>query len=556
LTAAFLAPEVLLAGGPRRFNLAVERLLLHLGFDDVRIIDGAGDGGGDILVHRTNESFVFQCKWTTSRSISRDAVDEVERARTLYGVDRAVVVTNATPDAGAQKRAEALGRIGSRIEFWTGMHLRRLAEAIPTHVPSLFTPRPYQSEAIEALEADLARRRRALLILATGLGKTVVGGEVVRRYLERQPQDRVLVVATMKDLVQQLERAFWRHLPKSTPTQVLTGDQKPNRLEGVTFATVESAVNIAVDGYRPALIMVDETHHLGEGGDCQELLRLCSGAAQFGVTATPWRGDGFDISTHFGEPSYRMGIAPGMAKGYLAQVDYQVFVDNVDWDVVRGASREGYSLKELNSKLFMPQRDEAVLEELWAAWTATPEPRAIVFCKTIEHAERMAMMLSRWVPNWANATFLHTGLGKREREVALSAFRSGRIPILTAVDILNEGVDVPDVNIIAFLRVTHSRRIFVQQLGRGLRIKQGVKERVRVLDFVTDIRRIAAVVGLRRDLDAARSPAETLMLGTAANISFSDQNVGTLMDAWLKDAASVETALDEAKLQFPEPGGP
>ena len=83
-----------------------------------------------------------------------------------------------------------------------------------------------------------------------------------------------------------------------------------------------------------------------------------------------------------------------------------------------------------------------------------------------------------------------------------------------------------------------------------------MKERVRVLDFVTDIRRIAAVVGLRRDLDAARSPSETLMLGTASNITFSDQNIGSLMDAWLEDAASVETALDEAKLQFPEPGTP
>ena len=66
--AAFLAPEALLAGGPRRFNLAVERLLLHLGFDDIRLIDGAGDGGGDILAHRKSDEFVFQCKWTTGVS--------------------------------------------------------------------------------------------------------------------------------------------------------------------------------------------------------------------------------------------------------------------------------------------------------------------------------------------------------------------------------------------------------------------------------------------------------------------------------------------------------
>lgn len=551
-TAAFLAPERLLAGGPRRFNLAVERLLLHLGFDDIRLIDGAGDGGGDILAHRADESFVFQSKWTTASQIGREAVDEVEAARTKYAVARAIVVTNALPDTAAQRRAESLAGIGARVEFWTGAHLRRLSEAIPAQCPRELVLRRYQDEAIQALERDLKLRQRALLILATGLGKTVVGGEVVRRHLVEHPHDQVLVVAAMKDLVQQLERAFWRHLSKEVATQVLTGDQKPISFHGATFATVESADRAVFEGYRPALIMVDETHHVAEEGFFTRLLNACDGVPQFGVTATPWRGDRFDISTHFGEPSYRMGIAEGMAKGYLAQVDYRVFVDNIDWETVRDASREGYTLKELNSKLFLPQRDEAILDLLWETWTKTVQPRAILFCKTIKHAEAIADVVSRYSPSWANATCLHTDMGKREREVALSSFRSGRIPILTAVDILNEGVDVPDVNIIAFLRVTHSRRIFVQQLGRGLRIKEGIKERVHVLDFVTDIRRLAAIVALRRDLDSARGPTETLMLDSAASIRFSDENVGSLMNVWLKDAANVETAMDDAKLQFPE----
>jgi superfamily II DNA or RNA helicase len=298
--------------------------------------------------------------------------------------------------------------------------------------------------------------------------------------------------------------------------------------------------------------MVDETHHVAADGVFSRLLDACEEVPQFGVTATPWRGDKYDISHHFGAPSYRMGIAEGMARGYLAQVDYQVFVDNIDWDIVRTASKEGYTLQELNTKLFLPQRDEAMLNLLWAAWTRTPQPRAILFCKSIDHAARLAGLVSRYSPSWTNATCLHTDMGKRDRQVALRAFRSGRIPILTAVDILNEGVDVPDVNIIAFLRVTHSRRIFVQQLGRGLRLKPGIKERVQVLDFVTDIRRLAAVMGLRRDLDSLRGPTESLMLGDATCIQFSDEKVGSLMEAWIKDAADVETAMDDARLQFPE----
>lgn len=550
-TAAFLDPSRLLAGGPSRFNLAVHRLLLHLGFDDVRVIDGAGDGGGDILAHRGNESFVFQCKWTTTAQIGRAAVDEVETARGRYAVQRAVVVTNAKPDGGATKRAETLAAIGSRVEFWTGAHLARLALAIPVGAASEMTLRPYQDKSILAIERDLHDFNRALLILATGLGKTVVGGEVIRRHLAKHPGDCVLVVASIKDLVQQLEVALWRHLPKTVPTQVLTGDQKPPSLEGVTFATIESADRAVFEGYRPALIMVDETHHVAEDGGYQRLLSACASVPQFGVTATPWRGDRFDISSYFGEPSFKMGIAEGMAAGYLAQVDYRVYVDNVDWDVVRSASKRGYTVKELNSKLFLPQRDEKILDLIWETWSSTVNARAILFCKSVKHAENMAKAMSRYSPAWTNATCLHTELPKREREHVLSSFRSGRIPVLTAVDILNEGVDVPNVNIIAFLRVTHSRRIFVQQLGRGLRLRQG-KDRVHVLDFVTDIRRVAALISLGRELDASRADPETLMLKEASEIRFSDENVGSLMQAWLRDAADVETAMDDSRLQFPE----
>jgi superfamily II DNA or RNA helicase len=549
-TAAFLDAPRLLAGGPHRFNLAINRLLLHLGFDDIRIIDGSGDGGGDILGHRGPESFVFQCKWTTTAQIGRSAVDEVERARDRYGVARAVVVTNAKADAAAKKRADALAAIGSRIEFWSAVELRQLSHAIPDFTPLAVIPRTYQQKSVAAIERDLAEKRRALLILATGLGKTVVGGEVVRRHLERHPDDQVLVVASMRELVQQLELAFWRHLPKAIPTQLLTGEQKPLLMEGVTFATIESADRAVFEGYRPALIMVDESHHVAEEGLYTRLLSASAGVPQFGVTATPWRGDKFDISSYFGEPSFRMGIAEGMAAGYLAQVDYQVFVDNIDWEIVRRRSKEGYTVKELNSKLFLPQRDEAILDLVWQRWTTVHAPRAILFCKTIKHAESLAHTMSKYAPVWSNATCLHNDMGRRERDVVLSSFRSGKIPVLTAVDILNEGVDVPDVNIIAFLRVTHSRRIFVQQLGRGLRLREGIKERVHVLDFVTDIRRIAALLTLRRELEWNRR-AETLVLGEAAEINFSDENVGSLMEAWLRDAADIETAMDDARLQFP-----
>lgn len=139
---------------------------------------------------------------------------------------------------------------------------------------------------------------------------------------------------------------------------------------------------------------------------------------------------------------------------------------------------------------------------------------------------------------------------RQRRQILLNEFRLGRVPVITCVDVFNEGVDVPDVNLIAFLRVTHSRRIFVQQLGRGLRLSAG-KEALRVLDFVTDIRRVAATLDLRRSLEAQESEHLRVRMPHASRIQFSDETVGSLMDHWIQDAADLETKADEVRLQFP-----
>lgn len=550
MTAGFLSAEALLQGGPRGLPLAIERTLWHLGFVDVRVVDGAGDGGADLLAVRDREQWVFQCKWSAGRAVDREGIDDLERARTRYKADKSVLATNTGITGTAEARRRALQAVGIKMTVWDGPTLAAIWERMPAQVPAQYELRDYQTAAADAITADLKATGRALLVLATGLGKTVIGGDVIRRHLEIDPNARVLVAAHMKDLVQQLERALWRHLDKTTSTQLLTGDTKPTSYDGVLVGTVESVLGAVRTGWRPSLIMIDETHHVGENGRFAELLDLCPEAAQFGVTATPWRGDKFDITARFGRASYSKGIAEGMAEGYLSAVDYRLFVDNLDWDVVRQASQHGYSVKELNRALFLPQRDEKIIEQLREAWRQTSDPRAILFCQTIDHAERMATLLSSADTAWRRASFLHSGLLRQRRQILLNEFRLGRVPIITCVDVFNEGVDVPDVNLIAFLRVTHSRRIFVQQLGRGLRLSPG-KKALKVLDFVTDIRRAAAALGLKRSLEAAESEDLRLRLPSGSRIEFSDETVGSLLDHWIQDAASLETAADEVQLQFP-----
>jgi superfamily II DNA or RNA helicase len=546
-----MAPDFLRALGPSGFTRQVERLALHLGFTDVVNIDGSYDQGGDILALREGKRWVFQAKWKAGAAVAPGAIDEVLHAKAHYGADHAVVVTNSRFGPTTRKRRESLAAAGMRVELWSGHELMDLyaddvfaAQRLPSH-----TLRTYQEQALQAVLDDLDSSDRALLVLATGLGKTVVGGEVIAHHLNRNPHDKVLVVAPAKPLVAQLERALWQHLPKDVRTQLLTGDHRPDDLRGVTCATVASALSYARAGYRPALVMVDEAHHVAEDGQLAELLDVLAASRQFGVTATPWRGDRFDIRHRFGEPSFTLGIEDGMRLGYLSEVRYRLYADSIDWDFVRSASEHSYSIKDLNARLFLPERDEAVREQLMAVWERTPQPRAIVFCRTVEHAERMAALLGE-VPQWRGALAVHAGLDRREGQARLMRFRSGQTPILTAVDILNEGVDVPDVNILCFARVTHSRRIFVQQLGRGLRLRAG-KTHVEVLDFVSDIRRVAAIMNIRQQV--AEDELEILRLAQrGTSFEFADQRAESLMREWIKDAASLETALDESRLQFPD----
>ncbi|MFE5565474.1 DEAD/DEAH box helicase family protein [Amycolatopsis japonica] len=543
----FLDAMSLRDAGPSQFSRRIERLLWNIGCSFVVNIDGPGDEGGDILARRGDEDWVIQCKWKRRTPVGAEAIDEVALARETYKAHRAIVVTNTQFSLGAKSRASELVRLGPKILLWAGSDLMAAFEKLPDRFGEVEL-RSYQEVAFERLKDDLENSGRALLVLATGLGKTIVSGEVINAHLIRQPADKVLVAVHAKELAQQLERALWRHLPKHVPTRLLTGENKVDDLSGVTCATVGSALSAAKFGYRPGLIMIDEAHHIGAEGQYDELLRLLERAKQFGVTATPWRGDAHDITDQLGAPSYHLGIEDGMRKGYLAQVDYKLFVDDIDWDIVKDASAHSYGLADLNSKLFLPQRDEAIREQLAKVWANTKRPRAIIFCRTVEHAERLAEMLDQ-TPLWSGAQAVHAALTKRERQRRLLAFRAGEIPILAAVDILNEGVDVPDVNILCFARVTHSRRIFVQQLGRGLRLRKG-KERVVVLDFVSDLRRIAAALKLKRSLGGKE--IEVLETSSRSRIEFSDQRVAALMEEWVKDAASLETAYDEYRLQFPD----
>ena len=247
----------------------------------------------------------------------------------------------------------------------------------------------------------------------------------------------------------------------------------------------------------------------------------------------------------------------GMKNGFLANVDYRMHTDNIDWDSLKNLEGKSFSPKQINKTLFINQWDDAVVEELQRVWHQQPNPRAIVFCGTISHATTMRDKINAL--GFCNAAAIFSSakdsaekMSLFERNRVLSDFSDGRINVICTVDVFNEGIDVPDVNILVFQRVTHSRRIFIQQLGRGLRIADD-KEKVIVLDFVSDIRRFAAGLDLKGKLythEGARIDLPNKV--TFTRVDGEDPKAESFLKEWLEDVATIEDASDDASiLKFP-----
>jgi superfamily II DNA or RNA helicase len=541
----FLDHRRLLSGPWQAFERDVARLYVANGYDDVRIVGGTGDHGADILAVRNGELWVTQCKHTTSAMAPRAAIDEVVEAGRYYQAAHLVVATSRPPSEGLLQERARLERLGLKVRLFEPRALLELMARTPESARSRRVLREYQETTSTRMRESLLDTGRALVVLATGLGKTVVISEVVADLLRdrRIEGGRVLVLAHTRDLVEQLHRAFWHQLPKWVPTHQLAEGETPTFWDGITFATIQSVHRRREMLPRFGLVVVDEAHHVGAETFVQTLSALAP-PMRAGVTATPWRGDDYDIEQMFGPALVRMGIAEGLQAGFLADVDYRLLADNVDWELVQDLSTHRYSLGQLNRRLILPTRDEEAVRIIADVFQTNRRRAGIIFSPSIAHAKEFAGMLRSY---GFKADDISSDDDARDRDVKLSRFRAGTYHFMTTVDLFNEGVDLPDVDMIVFMRVTHSRRIFVQQLGRGLRVSAG-KDKVIVLDFVTDLRRIAEVI----ELDRAVRGGDVERVGLGGRlVSFRDQSAGDFLREWMLDQASVMLRQDDPHIEVP-----
>lgn len=362
-----------------------------------------------------------------------------------------------------------------------------------------FKPFPYQQECL----ANLAKARRhhqrsGLVVMASGLGKTVTAGLDAKRFLDTHG-GRLLYLCHQNDILHQARTTFEAILGNSYTYGFYHGLSKTAGRVDCLFASFQTMHHVREEFRRTEFdyIVVDESHH-GPAPTYQPTIKYFRPKFLLGLTATPERTDLQDIVQSYGETVFSLPLEEALARGFLSTVDYRLMTDELrDLDVLDTPVGK-MSVTLLNKKLFIPRRDEEIarLIRLYAA--EQQNPRVMVFCPSIDYTTRLAAHLPDSMP-------IHSHLSDRDQRNRLDLFRQGVVNTVLTVDKFNEGIDVPDANVVVFLRSTASRIVFYQQLGRGLR-KAPDKKKVMVLDFVANCERLEMINSLWTDIERRRNP--------------------------------------------------
>lgn len=353
------------------------------------------------------------------------------------------------------------------------------------------TPRVWQVGPIKLACAALRKKRRALVDMATGLGKTTTAAFIIKRLKPK----RVLFVVHNNFILEKSMEEFKKVLPKKTKMAIYNGVKKKGAEEAdIVFASWQTMCGKKELWARKHfdLVIVDEAHHAG-AEEWRPVVRHFI-AMRLGLTATPDRMDEIDIREEFGKEVVKLELEEAIARGWLPRIEYHVItdesLDEAELDEIVQeikVQRRRFSMDEINKRLFIRKRDEEIAKIINGY-----NEKAVVFCASITHADRFVKHLQ------LGATFhsakSHSQAASLDENLeVLKKLRSGLVRRVCAVNAFNEGVDVPDIGLVAFCRSTSSWTIFRQQLGRGLRPG---KDKLIVLDFVSNLERIKMVMEL------------------------------------------------------------
>ncbi|MYF90276.1 MAG: DUF3427 domain-containing protein, partial [Boseongicola sp. SB0676_bin_33] len=370
-------------------------------------------------------------------------------------------------------------------------------------------PKPHQAVALEALEAERLRGyHRNLVVAATGTGKTWIAAFDFKRLRDQGACHSLLFVAHRDEILRQGQQVFQLVLREPGFGERLVGGERPRAGHHV-FASVQSLAN-RIDEIDPDdfdVVIVDEFHHAA-AASYERLLSRLRPKVLLGLTATPERADGQSVLQWFdGRIASESRLWDALDQGLLCPFHYFGVSDATDLSAVR-FERGRYVPGELDN-VFTGDHVRAVrIRQAVEEFVTDPHRmRALGFCAGIGHAHFMARQFNGF--GYPSAA-LDASTPWDDRRAALAKLRRGELRAVFAVDLFNEGVDLPEVDTVLMLRPTESATVFLQQLGRGLRWAEG-KRVLTVLDFVGqvqreyryDVRYRALVGGTRHQVERA-----------------------------------------------------
>lgn len=389
----------------------------------------------------------------------------------------------------------------NEFEYYSESQKERLARALKAEKyhddnnAALYTmdirPYSYQQEILDKLDAERTVRgyNHNLVVAATGTGKTVISALDYKRFRKQNPGRpcRLLFVAHREEILKQSLSTFRAVLKDANFGEMFVGNYKPDSIENLfisiqTFNSQAFTEKTTSEFYD--YIVVDEFHHAA-APTYQKLLGYYQPKILLGLTATPERMDGKSILPYFNNRiAAEIRLPEAIDRKLLCPFQYFGVTDTVDLDKLKWAAG-GYDKTELSkvytiSRGIANRRADHVVTSLLKYVTDIDDVKGLGFCVSIEHAQFMSDYFnSHGIP----AIFLTGKSPDEERMSAKDRLVSGDIRFIFVVDIYNEGVDIPEVNTVLFLRPTESLTVFLQQLGRGLRLSED-KECLTVLDFI------------------------------------------------------------------------
>lgn len=341
---------------------------------------------------------------------------------------------------------------------------------------SLVKPNHLQQEALQQL--DLRRSlgwKKGIVVLPTGTGKTFLAA-----FDAKKATGKILFIVHRLDILSQSKDAFEKIYPKET-LGLLAGDVKENTNARILFASKDTLRNPDVLYHYKAnefdYIIVDEVHH-GQAQSYQMILDYFQpNFFMLGLTATPDRMDRKDIFELFNyQKVFEYTLNEAIENGFLVPYIYYGLKDNIDYSQIRYKGNK-YNVNDLNKALIINDRNDQILKEYLGKGQGC---KAVGFCTSVKHAEAMAAFFNKNdIPSYAITS------ETPNRDKLVEQFRENKFTVAFTVDLFNEGIDFPDLRVLLFLRPTESRTVFIQQLGRGLRLC-GRKDNVTILDFISN----------------------------------------------------------------------